>query len=102
MANFDTSLSNDSYVRLHDNGTAFTVVWENVSLQDKRTIGKFTFSTTLHKNGDICFTYYSVPTSITAIEDSHHPVKVGLSDAYILDKIVYCKYFKVYYYIKGK
>lgn len=69
-------------------GSSFTVIWENVSLQDKRDVGKFTFSTTLHKNGDIVFTYHSVPILINAIQDDKHPVKVGLSDAYIMDQDV--------------
>ncbi|TMW40351.1 hypothetical protein DOY81_014568 [Sarcophaga bullata] len=89
MANFDTSLSNDSFVRLNDTGSSFTVIWENVYLQDKQDVGKFTFSTTLHKNGDIVFTYFSVPILVNAIQDDKHPVKVGLSDAYIIDKVVY-------------
>ncbi|EDV46172.1 plexin domain-containing protein 2 isoform X2 [Drosophila erecta] len=89
MANFDTSMSNDSFVRLNDNGTAFTAVWENVTLQDKPDLGKFTFSVTLHKSGDIVFTYLLVPTSINSIQDKEHPVKVGLSDAYIIDKQLY-------------
>ncbi|XP_058978983.1 plexin domain-containing protein 1 isoform X2 [Musca domestica] len=88
MANFDTSLSNDSFVRLNDTGSSFTVIWENVSLQDKQDVGKFTFSATLHKNGDIVFTYYKVPIFINAIQDDKHPVKVGLSDAYIMDQDV--------------
>ncbi|XP_004536674.1 plexin domain-containing protein 2 [Ceratitis capitata] len=89
MANFDTSLSNDSFVRIKDNGTAFTVVWEKVSLQDKREVPEFTFSATLHQNGDIAFIYYYVPIDINAIQDDKHPVKVGLSDAYIIDKTVF-------------
>ncbi|KAH8421310.1 hypothetical protein KR009_001487 [Drosophila setifemur] len=86
MANFDTSISQDSFVRVLDNGTAFTAVWENVTLQDKPDFGRFTFSVTLHKSGDIVFGYYQVPTKINSIQDNQHPVKVGLSDAYILDK----------------
>ncbi|KAM7346509.1 plexin domain containing lethal (1) G0289 isoform 2-T2 [Cochliomyia hominivorax] len=89
MANFDTSLSNTSFVRLNDTGSSFTVIWENVSLQDKQEVGNFTFSATLHKNGDIVFTYFSVPIFVNAIQDDKHPVKVGLSDAYIIDKTVY-------------
>ncbi|XP_011187538.1 plexin domain-containing protein 2 isoform X1 [Zeugodacus cucurbitae] len=89
MANFDTSLSNESFVRTNDNGTAFTVIWEKVSLQDKKDVGKFTFSVTLHDNGDIVFIYYNVPIDINAIQDDKHPVKVGLSDAYIIDKTVF-------------
>lgn len=72
-------------------GTAFTVIWEKVSLHDKQDVGTFTFSTTLHKNGDIVFTYFSVPILINSIQDDKHPVKVGLSDAYIIDKVVFCK-----------
>ncbi|XP_037950948.1 plexin domain-containing protein 2-like isoform X2 [Teleopsis dalmanni] len=89
MANFDTSLSNSSFVRFDDNGTAFTVVWENVTLQDKQEVGNFTFSATLHKNGDIVFAYFNVPILIESIQDDKHPVKVGLSDAYIIDKVIY-------------
>ncbi|KAH8287270.1 hypothetical protein KR054_005103, partial [Drosophila jambulina] len=89
MANFDTSMSNDSFVRVQDNGTSFTAVWENVTLQDKPEFGKFTFSVTLHQSGDIVFGYFRVPTVINSIQDHQHPVKVGLSDAYIIDKHLY-------------
>ncbi|XP_015041302.2 plexin domain-containing protein 2 isoform X1 [Drosophila pseudoobscura] len=89
MANFDTSISPESVVRLHDNGTAFTAVWENVTLQDKPEYGNFTFSVTLHQSGDIVFGYFQVPTQINTIQDNQHPVKVGLSDAYIIDKQLY-------------
>ncbi|RZC36176.1 plexin domain-containing protein 2, partial [Asbolus verrucosus] len=92
MANFDTSISNDSYIRYVDNGTAFTVEWEKVALRDKPNVGEFTFQTTLHKNGDIVFVYQNVPFFITSIEDDHHPVKVGLSDAYIIDRTVFRKF----------
>lgn len=43
MANFDTSLKNYSTIKYMDTGTAFTVQWENVSLQDRQTSGNFTF-----------------------------------------------------------
>ncbi|XP_030758392.1 plexin domain-containing protein 2 [Sitophilus oryzae] len=89
MANFDTSLSNDSYIKFVDNGTSFTVEWERVILQDKRKDGEFTFQTTLHKNGDIVFAYKNVPLLIEDINDDFHPVKVGLSDAYILDRTIF-------------
>ncbi|XP_055389126.1 plexin domain-containing protein 1-like [Condylostylus longicornis] len=89
MANFDTSLLNDSFVRYDDNGTAFSVLWENVSLQDRPEAGQFTFSATLHDNGDIVFTYFKMPIKIEAIQDDKHPVKVGLSDAYIIDKVIF-------------
>lgn len=89
MANFDTRLSNDSYVKYADNGTAFTVVWEKVVLQDKPDAGAFTFQVTLHQNGDIVFVYSVIPLMVEQIEDTAHPVKVGLSDAYIMDRIVF-------------
>ncbi|XP_030381871.1 plexin domain-containing protein 2 isoform X2 [Scaptodrosophila lebanonensis] len=97
MANFDTSISAESHVRLQDNGTAFTVLWENVALQDKPDYGKFTFSATLHQNGNIVFVYYQVPTNINGIQDNQHPVKVGLSDAYIIDKHLYFSRRKTIY-----
>ncbi|XP_012265633.2 plexin domain-containing protein 2 isoform X1 [Athalia rosae] len=89
MANFDTRLSKNSYVRYVDNGTAFTVEWEKVVLQEKPTGGEFTFQATLHKNGDIVFVYAAVPLVVEKIQDNLHPVKVGLSDAYIIDRTVF-------------
>ncbi|XP_014473954.1 PREDICTED: plexin domain-containing protein 2 [Dinoponera quadriceps] len=89
MANFDTRLSNDSYVKYADNGTAFTVEWEKVVLQDKPDGGAFTFQVTLHQNGDIVFVYSVIPVVVEQIEDRMHPVKVGLSDAYIMDRTVF-------------
>lgn len=88
MANFDTSLSNESFVKYMDNGTQFTVQWEKVKLQDKPDSGAFTFQATLRKNGDITFVYKNVPVVISNITDDYHPVKVGLSDAYIIDRHV--------------
>lgn len=72
-------------------GTAFTVQWEKVVLQDKPNSGDFTFQATLHSNGDIIFVYQNVPVVIRNIQDDHHPVKVGLSDAYIIDRTIFCK-----------
>lgn len=89
MANFDTRLSNDSYVKYADNGTAFTVEWEKVILHDKPDAGPFTFQVTLHQNGNIVFVYSVIPLMVKMIEDTAHPVKVGLSDAYIMDRIVF-------------
>jgi len=74
-------------------GTAFTVQWEKVVLQDKPTSGDFTFQATLHSNGDIIFVYQNVPVVIKNIEDDLHPVKVGLSDAYIIDRTIFCKLY---------
>ncbi|GJQ70259.1 hypothetical protein Trydic_g22701 [Trypoxylus dichotomus] len=85
MANFDTSISNDSCVKYIDNGTAFTVQWEKVALQEQPDDGQFTFQATLHESGDIIFAYESVPNIIKSIDDVNHPVTIGLSDAYIID-----------------
>ncbi|KAL6261311.1 hypothetical protein P5V15_008832 [Pogonomyrmex californicus] len=89
MANFDTRLSNASYVKYADNGTAFTVEWEKVVLQDRQDAGAFTFQVTLHQNGDIVFVYSVIPLLVEKILDKMHPVKVGLSDAYIMDRTVF-------------
>lgn len=89
MANFDTSLSNESFVKYIDNGTAFTVEWCKVHLQDRPNQGDFSFQVTLHKNGDIVFVYKNVPVHIDKIKDDNHPVKVGLSDAYIIDRTIF-------------
>uniref|UniRef100_U5ERP6 Putative extracellular protein tem7 n=1 Tax=Corethrella appendiculata TaxID=1370023 RepID=U5ERP6_9DIPT len=99
MANFDTSLSNSSYVKFKDDGNTFDVVWENVSLQDRRDVAPFTFAASLNKSGDIIFAYKNVPIDIELIQSDKHPVKVGLSDAYIIDKtIVRTKQKTIYEY----
>ena len=55
-------------------------------LKDHKDAGPFTFQVTLHKNGDIVFVYKEVPVTVSLIQDKEHPVKVGLSDAYIVDR----------------
>ncbi|XP_038216319.1 plexin domain-containing protein 2 [Zerene cesonia] len=85
MANFDTTLGNDSFVKQFDDGEKFAVFWENVTLQENAT-QKFTFAAILYKNGDIVFAYKDIPIAVQAINDSEHPVKVGISDAYLADK----------------
>ncbi|KAL1450030.1 hypothetical protein WDU94_002492 [Cyamophila willieti] len=87
MANFDTSVAHDSFIRFFNNDTQFTVTWENVRLQDKPEAGGFTFQATLYKSGNIAFVYKSIP--VVAIDDDHHPVKVGLSDSYVMDKTIF-------------
>ena len=82
MANFDTSTSNSSTIKFADNGTAFTVQWEQVTLQDRTEAGNFTFQTTLLSSGDIIFAYKDVPIPVSSINETLHPVKVGLSDAF--------------------
>ncbi|XP_031343800.1 plexin domain-containing protein 2-like [Photinus pyralis] len=89
MANFDTAVSNHSFIKYLDNGTAFTVVWEEVHLQDTPQVGSFVFQTTLFKNGDIVFVYKNIPIPVEEIVDDNHPVKVGLSDAYLIDHTIF-------------
>lgn len=89
MANFDTRLSNESTVMYFDNGTAFVIEWSDVVLQESNPDEKFTFQAILLKNGDIAFVYEYIPISITKIGDELHPVKVGLSDAYVIDRVIY-------------
>ncbi|KAL1116512.1 hypothetical protein AAG570_004984 [Ranatra chinensis] len=88
MANFDTK-SHNSQVRYRDNGTAFTVEWYHVTLEDHTDAGHFTFQVTLHSSGDIVFVYKELPILVEDIEDFNHPVKVGLADAYIIDRTVF-------------
>lgn len=73
-------------------GTAFTVLWENVSLQDQPNSGNFTFEVTLKSNGDIIFVYQHIPNITADLTDHFHPVKIGLSDAYIMDRTIFCKH----------
>jgi len=44
---------------------------------------------TLRNDGDIWFAYQKIPIEIISIKDDDHPVKVGLSDAYIIDRTIY-------------
>lgn len=89
MANFDTSISNDSSVKYVSNDTHFIVQWREVSLHDSTPPGNFSFQVTLKANGDIIFVYKKIPFPITNIPDSKHPVKVGISDAYVIDRTVF-------------
>lgn len=94
MANFDTSQMDNATVRYADNGTTLVVEWGNVHLQARDgdqtgAEGPFTFQAILHQNGDIVFAYKSIPVSIMTIADEEHPVKVGLSDAYIIERTIF-------------
>uniref|UniRef100_A0A672JY38 Plexin domain-containing protein 2-like n=1 Tax=Sinocyclocheilus grahami TaxID=75366 RepID=A0A672JY38_SINGR len=84
MANFDPSLSRNSTVIYFDNGTALVVQWDHVHLQDSYNLGSFTFQATLHSDGRIVFAYKEVPVQIAKISSVNHPVKVGLSDAFVV------------------
>ncbi|XP_048407234.2 plexin domain-containing protein 2 isoform X2 [Stegostoma tigrinum] len=84
MANFDPSVSRNSTVQYFDNGTALVVQWDNVRLQDNYDLGSFTFQATLHNDGRIVFAYKEIPVPVTQINSANHPVKVGLSDAFVV------------------
>ncbi|XP_055970568.1 plexin domain-containing protein 2 [Sorex fumeus] len=84
MANFDPSVSRNSTVRYFDNGTALVVQWDHVHLQDNYNLGSFTFQATLLMDGRIIFGYKEIPILVTQISSTNHPVKVGLSDAFVV------------------
>uniref|UniRef100_A0A8C5KJY5 Plexin domain containing 2 n=1 Tax=Jaculus jaculus TaxID=51337 RepID=A0A8C5KJY5_JACJA len=84
MANFDPSVSRNSTVRYFDNGTALVVQWDHVHLQDNYNLGSFTFQATLLEDGRIIFGYKEIPVLVTQISSTNHPVKVGLSDAFVV------------------
>ncbi|XP_030055333.1 plexin domain-containing protein 2 [Microcaecilia unicolor] len=84
MANFDPSVSRNSTVRYFDNGTALVVQWDHVHLQDNYNLGSFTFQATLLSDGRIVFGYKDIPVSVLQISSINHPVKVGLSDAFVV------------------
>uniref|UniRef100_A0A674B6P1 Plexin domain containing 1 n=1 Tax=Salmo trutta TaxID=8032 RepID=A0A674B6P1_SALTR len=83
MANFDPSFSKNSTVRYMDNGEVFVVQWDKVRLQGREAEGTFTFQAALHNNGTIAFNYREVPLPVEKINSTEHPVKVGLSDAFM-------------------
>ena len=58
---------------------------------DDKSKHYFTFQATLHKNGTIVFFYKDLPIPFAQIDDQDHPVKVGLSDAYVREHQVICK-----------
>ncbi|XP_017157268.1 plexin domain-containing protein 2 [Poecilia reticulata] len=65
-------------------GTALVVQWDHVHLQDNYNLGSFTFQATLHNTGRIVFAYKELPIEISQISSVNHPVKVGLSDAFVV------------------
>ncbi|XP_060940887.1 plexin domain-containing protein 2 [Limanda limanda] len=83
MANFDPSLSKNSSVFYFDNGTALVVQWNRIQLHDLG-LGTFTFQAALHSDGRIVFVYKEIPIDISIISTGNHPVKVGLSDAFVV------------------
>uniref|UniRef100_A0A8B9GEZ6 Plexin domain containing 1 n=1 Tax=Amazona collaria TaxID=241587 RepID=A0A8B9GEZ6_9PSIT len=84
MANFNPSFSRNSTVQYMDNGTAFVVQWDKVYLQGKEDMGSFTFQAALHSTGRIVFGYKEIPVPVLQISATQHPVKAGLSDAFMV------------------
>ncbi|PIC39589.1 hypothetical protein B9Z55_011226 [Caenorhabditis nigoni] len=84
MANFHTYL-NTSNIVYADDGETFVVEWRDVQLKEDKdkNSAAFSFQTILHKNGDIVFLYKTVPYNISLISSANHPVKLGISDAYM-------------------
>ncbi|XP_023656135.1 plexin domain-containing protein 1 isoform X3 [Paramormyrops kingsleyae] len=83
MANFDPSYSKNSTVQYLDNGEMFVVQWDRVRLQGREAEGAFTFQVVLRRTGTIIFNYRDVPLPVVEINSTEHPVKVGLSDAFM-------------------
>ncbi|XP_045693553.1 plexin domain-containing protein 1 isoform X2 [Phyllostomus hastatus] len=83
MANFNPGYSENSTVAYFDNGTVFVVQWDRVYLQGREDRGSFTFQAALHRDGRIVFGYKEIPMSVLEISSSQHPVKTGLSDAFM-------------------
>lgn len=88
MANFDLT-NNSSDIHYYDNGTSLVVQWQNVVMKDNKPPGNFSFQVTLHKNGDIIFVYKFLPVKVNDIPEEEHPVKVGISDAFLIDKVAF-------------
>ncbi|CAI9726778.1 Hypothetical predicted protein [Octopus vulgaris] len=88
MANFDTSIGKGSEIRILDTENMFVVHWKNVHLHDQKSSkdDSFNFQVILLKNGTIKFVYKKLPISPYFISSQNHPVKIGLSDAYYIDK----------------
>lgn len=85
MSRFNASAGLNSSVYYYDNGTTFTVEWENFYLPEQsdnrtQTAGKpFSFQVTLRNNGDIIFVYNRIPFPLSMAK---HPIKIGFSDKY--------------------
>lgn len=98
MANFDTRNSSESHISYGSNSTLFVVQWEQVRLQEKPEYS-FSFQCLLYNNGDIVFVYKNIPISISDIGDSNHPVKIGVSDAYFINRHQLCKFYRVFVFV---
>ncbi|KAK0131799.1 Plexin domain-containing protein 1 [Merluccius polli] len=84
MANFDPSYAKESTVQYLDNGEVFVVQWERVRLHGRESEGAFTFQAALYRSGTITFSYRDIPFSVEQVISAQHPVKAGLSDAFMV------------------
>ncbi|XP_028268526.1 plexin domain-containing protein 1-like isoform X2 [Parambassis ranga] len=84
MADFNPNYSKESTVQYLDDGQKFVVQWEQVRLPGKESVGGFTFQAALYKTGVIIFSYREIPLSLDMISSAEHPVKAGLSDAFMV------------------
>ncbi|KAM3821428.1 plexin domain-containing protein 1 [Vipera latastei] len=84
MANFNPGYSRNSTVKYFDNGTMFVVQWDQVYLEGKEDKGCFIFQAALYNSGRIVFGYKEIPMSVLEISSTQHPVKAGLSDAFMV------------------
>ncbi|KAG8566239.1 hypothetical protein GDO81_013154 [Engystomops pustulosus] len=84
MANFNPKYSNESTIRYKDNGTCVVVQWDKVRLHERENAGNFTFLAALFKDGHIVFGYKEIPLQVQSISPEQHPVKSGLSDAFVV------------------
>ncbi|XP_040292237.1 plexin domain-containing protein 1 [Bufo bufo] len=84
MANFNPSYSKESTIRYRDNGTCVVVQWNQVRLHDRENAGNFTFLAALYNDGRIVFGYKEIPLPVQNISSEQHPVKSGLSDAFVV------------------
>ncbi|XP_021095668.1 plexin domain-containing protein 1 isoform X7 [Heterocephalus glaber] len=64
--------------------TVFVVQWDHTYLQGREDRGSFTFQVALHRSGRIVFCYKEIPMSVREISSAQHPVKAGLSDAFMV------------------
>ncbi|KAK3589610.1 hypothetical protein CHS0354_043070 [Potamilus streckersoni] len=87
MANFDSSIGNNSEIYYKDFNGKFVVEWRDIHLkgQNSSTGDAFKFQTILHQNGSIVFVYKQLPIEVVNISTTDHPVKIGLSDAFYID-----------------
>ncbi|XP_072163620.1 plexin domain-containing protein 2-like [Diadema setosum] len=86
MANFDPARSPNCSIKYYQNATHFIAEWTNIQLADNVDAGLFSFQSILSDSGHITFAYKVVPIPIESISDKDHPMKVGVADAFYVDR----------------